>query len=257
MLASSGCAALSEITPQEWVVGPQEQMEQPLKEAQAEEAALALPSQEITPQAASPSQPAEEVKTHETRPPLTEILLAALKSSKSDKQPQKYVVKPGDALSKIADKNHVTLTMLKLANRLETNRINVGQKLIIPAAALRIEIDKSENRLRLFNKSRLVRSYPVATGNQGVTPVGTYTVATRLIQPTWYWQGIAVKPDDPDYPLGTRWLGLSKRGYGIHGTNEPDSIGKQLSHGCIRMFNEDVEDLFEVIAVGTAVKIVD
>jgi lipoprotein-anchoring transpeptidase ErfK/SrfK len=248
ILGLSGCATFAEVTPREWA-------ERPLEEEQVDAAAPApVPARQDEPPA-EPSKPAHDVKAEEIRTPLKDALLAALESSKRQKQP--HVVKPGDSLAAIAKRYQATLEMLKWANRLKTDHIHPGQKLVIPAAALRIEIDKSENRLRLFNDLQLVRVYPVATGDQGVTPTGNYTVANRLIQPTWYWQGYAVPPGDPEYPLGTRWLGLSKRGYGIHGTNEPESIGKQISHGCIRMHNEDVEELFEVVAVGTAVAIVE
>ena len=206
---------------------------------------------------AEPVQPPEEPAlippASENNPPLKDVLLEALKSSIK----KKYTVDAGDSLGAIAKRNHVTLEMLKSVNNLKSDRIRVGQKLMIPAAHLRITIDKSQNRLRLFNGEALVRTYPVATGDRGVTEAGSYKVVTRLIQPTWYWQGYAVTPDDPDYPLGTRWLGLSRQGYGIHGTNEPESIGKQASHGCIRMYNVDVEELFDVVPIGTPVKIAE
>jgi lipoprotein-anchoring transpeptidase ErfK/SrfK len=188
------------------------------------------------------------------REPLKDLLLAAPASEPTQRT---HFVKAGDTLGSIADRYRVTIPMLKGANRLDSDRIRVGQKLRIPAVALRIEIDKSDNVLKLFKNVELVRTYPVATGDQGVTPVGSYTIANRLIGPTWYWQGHAVPADDPEYPLGSRWLGLSRRGYGIHGTNEPESIGKQVSHGCIRMHNEDVEELFDVVAIGTGVTIVE
>ena len=259
ILGSSGCAMLAEVI-------PQERAERPLEEAQASaavpRAVPAEPRKQAAPavvpvqeneQAALASEPAQNTKTKEIRTPLKDVLLAALESSEREKR---YIVKPGDSLKSIANRYRVTLQMLKWANRLEKERIHPGQKLLVPSS-LRIEIDKSENWLRLFSDGRLVRTYPVATGNQGVTPTGAYTIANRLIHPTWYWQGYAVPYDDPDYPLGSRWLGLSKRGYGIHGTNEPESIGKSVSHGCVRMHNEDVEELFEVVSVGTPVTIVE
>ncbi len=248
ILGLSGCATFTEVV-------PPERARRPLEEAQADAAVPAfVPAQQIE-QPTPPSEPAHDVKADERRTPLKEVLLATIESS--DREKQRHVVKAGDSLAVIAKRYRVTLEMLKWANRLEKDRIRPGQKLLIPAAALRIDIDKSENLLRLFSAGQLVRTYPVATGNEGVTPTGAYTVANRLIQPTWYWQGYAVPPGDPDYPLGSRWLGLSKRGYGIHGTNEPESIGKQMSHGCIRMHNEDVEELFDVVAVGTAVTIIE
>lgn len=197
------------------------------------------------------------VPASEGQTAVKEVLLKSVKASASQGKLKEYTVRSGDTLTKIAKQHQITLEMLELANDLDTTVINVGQKLKIPAADLRIEIDKSENRLRLFNDKAEIRKYPVATGDQGVTPTGNYSVANRLIQPTWYWKGHVVPPDDPDYPLGTRWLGLSRKGYGIHGTDQPESIGMQVSKGCIRMFNQDVEELFEVVAVGTPVAIVE
>ena len=165
-LGWSGCATLSELMPQEQqeqVAQPQERVEWPAEETQANEVEAAppiSPAQESAPPAALPSKLVEEVKARESRPtesrtPLKETLLAALTSSKPEKQPQKYVVKSGDALGTIADRNHVTLTMIKFANKLKTSRIHTGQKLIIPAAALRIEIDKSENVLREIGRAHV------------------------------------------------------------------------------------------------------
>ena len=248
MLGSSGCATFTEAFSTVPAAPPVEIVQAP---GDAPATVLAPP---IAP-AAPPAEPPAKVQPEEIRPPLKDVLLESM-GLPGGKKPQ-YAVKSGDSLGAIADRYRVTLPMLKWANQLKTDRVRAGQKLAIPAAELRIEIDKSENRLRLSNAGRVVRVYPVATGNQGVTPTGDYKVANRLIQPTWYYQGYAIPPGDPDYPLGTRWLGLSKRGYGIHGTNEPESIGKQMSHGCVRMHNKDVEELFDVIPIGTAVSIVE
>lgn len=237
-------------------ITPRERAVQLLEEAQAHEAAPPAHAPPLRDQAL-PSERADDVEVREIRTPLKDVLLAALASSAPEKQGPPHVVQRGDTLGAIANRYGVTLPMLKWANRLDTDRISPGQRLSIPTAVLHIEIDKSENLLRFFNDLQLVRTYPVATGDQGVTPIGTYTIANRLIGPTWYWQGYAVPPDDPEYPLGSRWLGLSKRGYGIHGTNEPESIGQQISHGCIRMHNADVEELFDVVPVGTGVTIIE
>ena len=77
----------------------------------------------------------------------------------------------------------------------------------------------------------------------------------RLPDPTWYGPGRIVPPGKSN-PLGTRWLGLSRKGYGIHGTNAPKSIGKRASHGCIRMRNHDIEELFELVSVGDTVELI-
>ena len=76
----------------------------------------------------------------------------------------------------------------------------------------------------------------------------------RIPDPTWYGKGRIVPPGKSN-PLGPRWLGLSKKGYGIHGTNNPASIGRGASHGCIRLRNSDIEELFEMVSVGDQVEL--
>ena len=81
-----------------------------------------------------------------------------------------------------------------------------------------------------------------------------YKIVNSIADPTWYTKGKIVRPGKCN-PLGTRWLGLSLKGYGIHGTNGPCSIGRNASHGCIRMRNRDVEELFKMVAVGDQVEL--
>lgn len=237
-------------------ITPQQRAGQPFEEARTHETTSPFNTAREIDQPLL-SERADDVDADEVRTRLKDEILEVLVASAPVQHIQRHVVQPGDILASIADQYGVTLSMLEWANRLDTDRIYPGQRLIIPAVSLRMQIDKSENSLTLFSDLEPIRTYPVATGDQGITPVGTYTISNRLIEPTWYWQGYAVPPGDPDYPLGSRWLGLSKRGYGIHGTNEPESIGQQISHGCIRMHNEDVEELFDVVPVGTVVTIIE
>jgi lipoprotein-anchoring transpeptidase ErfK/SrfK len=88
------------------------------------------------------------------------------------------------------------------------------------------------------------------------TPKGRFRVTSMLKNPDWSWQGRSIPPG-PKNGLGSRFLGLSKPSYGIHGTNDPESIGKALSHGCVRMHNRDAEALYEMVAVGTPVTIIE
>jgi lipoprotein-anchoring transpeptidase ErfK/SrfK len=86
------------------------------------------------------------------------------------------------------------------------------------------------------------------------SPVGTFTIVNRVTHPTYYRPGKVVPPG-PRNPLGTRWIGLSQKGYGIHGTDAPTSIGYAKSHGCIRLRNADVERLFERVRAGDVVEL--
>jgi hypothetical protein len=88
------------------------------------------------------------------------------------------------------------------------------------------------------------------------TPKGKFRVVSMLKNPDWSWQGRSIPPG-PKNGLGTRFLGISKPSYGIHGTNDPESIGKALSHGCVRMHNRDVEALYDMVEIGTPVMIGD
>jgi lipoprotein-anchoring transpeptidase ErfK/SrfK len=124
-----------------------------------------------------------------------------------------------------------------------------------------IVINRSLNRLQLYNGRRLERTFAVATG-QAIypTPKGTFHVVVKWKNPWWYpptqdaWaRGLKPVPPGPNNPLGTRWMGLSAPGVGIHGTDEPASIGYSASHGCIRMQVPDAEWLFDHVNVGTTV----
>jgi lipoprotein-anchoring transpeptidase ErfK/SrfK len=125
-----------------------------------------------------------------------------------------------------------------------------------PSPVRRIVISLVQKQLTVFEGESMLKSYQVAVGKPSTpSPVGRYTVVNRIDHPTWCAHGNRVAPG-PRNPLGTRWIGLSKSGYGIHGTNEPESIGKAMSHGCIRMRNADVEELFGLVVPGLTVELI-
>ena len=112
-----------------------------------------------------------------------------------------------------------------------------------------------DRKIALIDNGKVVKLFPVAVGKDSTpSPEGTFTVKTRLENPTYYHKGKVVAPGAQN-PLGSRWMGLSEKGYGIHGTNEPKSIGKAASHGCIRMAKKDLEELFLLVKVGDTVEI--
>jgi lipoprotein-anchoring transpeptidase ErfK/SrfK len=128
-----------------------------------------------------------------------------------------------------------------------------------------ITIDRGNFRLRLWKNLRLIRSYPIAVGMQGLeTPAGLYHIQNKIVDPWWSvphsaWAGsLAGKliPPGPQDPIKARWMGLFN-GAGIHGTDETDSIGHASSHGCVRMLIPDVIDLYDRVQVGTPVYIGD
>jgi lipoprotein-anchoring transpeptidase ErfK/SrfK len=126
-----------------------------------------------------------------------------------------------------------------------------------------IVIQRGSNKLTLYNGAKVVRAFEVATGQTIYpTPLGKFEIIVKWKNPWWYppsspWaQGEKPVPPGPGNPLGTRWMGLSSPGVGIHGTPEDGSIGYSLSHGCIRMHIPQAEWLFDHVDVGTPVYIV-
>ena len=121
--------------------------------------------------------------------------------------------------------------------------------------ARRIVVSLPDRKLAVLEDDRVLKVYGTAVGAPvSPSPQGDFTIVARVTGPTWYTRGRTVPPGKSN-PLGTRWLGLSVKGYGIHGTNRPSSIGHNASHGCIRMRNQDVEELFEMVAVGDRVEL--
>jgi len=123
--------------------------------------------------------------------------------------------------------------------------------------ARRIVVSIPDRKLAVLEGDRTLRIFETAVGApKSPSPTGTFQIVNSIADPTWYNKGKIVPPGKSN-PLGTRWLGLSRKGYGIHGTNRPDSIGHNASHGCIRMRNREVEELFKIVAVGDQVELYD
>jgi lipoprotein-anchoring transpeptidase ErfK/SrfK len=137
----------------------------------------------------------------------------------------------------------------------------VGLFVTTPAAAQtterRVIVSLADRKLALIVNGEVVRVFPVAVGaSVSPSPVGRFTIVNRLTDPTYYRPGKVIGPG-PANPLGTRWIGLDRVGYGIHGTDQPDSIGYARSHGCIRLRNSNIEELFPLLRVGDVVELID
>jgi lipoprotein-anchoring transpeptidase ErfK/SrfK len=119
-----------------------------------------------------------------------------------------------------------------------------------------IVVSLEDRRLALVEDGQVKKIYTVAVGKPSTpSPVGTFKIVRRVANPVYHHDGITVQPG-PGNPVGTRWMGLSLRGYGIHGTNLPRSIGKAASHGCIRMAQADLEELYTLVSIGDTVELI-
>jgi lipoprotein-anchoring transpeptidase ErfK/SrfK len=112
-----------------------------------------------------------------------------------------------------------------------------------------------DRKLAVIQDGNVVATFPIAVGAAASpSPTGEFQIINRVANPTYYRPGTVI-PSGKDNPVGTRWIGLSQKGYGIHGTNAPKSIGRASSHGCIRLRNRDMERLFTMLRVGDVVEI--
>jgi lipoprotein-anchoring transpeptidase ErfK/SrfK len=180
-------------------------------------------------------------------------------------RPRIRLDRPGRELDSAALTKRV-ITALQTNTRLPVRVRTVAIAAQVTADAFKdsIVINRSANRLYLYDGTNLKRTFAVATG-QAIypTPSGRWHIVVKWKNPWWYppvqdaWaKGLKPVPPGPSNPLGTRWMGLNAPGVGIHGTDEPGSIGYSASHGCIRMQVPDAEWLFDQVDVGTTVYIV-
>ena len=168
-----------------------------------------------------------------------------------------YKVKAGDSLIKIAKKYNINYAFIMRINNKSRTLIKIGERLKILKGELSLLVDKSDYTLTILLNGHYIKQYPVGIGKSDKTPVGVFIVDNKLEKPTWYAPDGVYPYGHPKNVLGTRWIGFEDKndlyGYGIHGTADPDSIGKDMSNGCIRMKNENVEELYDFVKSKTRV----
>jgi len=183
----------------------------------------------------------------EQRKPLQEKLDELTSSEMISNSAILYTVEPGDALNRIANRYAIPAELVARMNNIgDANMIRVGEKFKVLQGPFHIVVEKSKFTLTVYMGDKYFKSYRVGLGKQDSTPEGTYKVEDKIKNPDWFRPGKVVRFGDPGNPLGTRWIKFSK-GYGIHGTSEPETIGVQASEGCVRMLNKEVEELFDLI----------
>lgn len=153
-----------------------------------------------------------------------------------------------DRSSELKAKARLVLAILVLA----AARVHAQEQ---TGSARQILVSLPDRKLALIENGEVKKVYSVAVGKDSTpSPTGTFTIVNRLTNPTYYHKGLVI-PQGPQNPIGNRWIGLSQKGYGIHGTNAPHSIGKAASHGCIRMGRKDLEEFFNLVRPGDVVEI--
>lgn len=180
-----------------------------------------------------------------------------------------YKVEKGEGLFEIAKKFGVSFLSIARANQIQNpNLIREGEILVLPTQMIvpkiineGIIINVPEYRLYFFKDKKLFRVYSLCIGlPTWETPIGEFQVIHLIKNPTWYMPEALAKvervkrevvPPGPMNPLGDRWMGTDLRHFGIHSTNQPMSIGKALSHGCVRLYPGDAHELFDLIEKGT------
>jgi lipoprotein-anchoring transpeptidase ErfK/SrfK len=181
---------------------------------------------------------------------ISEINIYIYNNAVPSKRKQSHKVKNGQSLWDFAAEN-TTIRAVQISNKIpiESSVIHVNQVLTFFGGNWEIKASKSNFGLQLLLDGKLFRYYPIGIGKDNRTPVGEFIIKGKKREPTWKGYPFG----HPENVLGTRWMRLTKisdgsnEGYGIHGTSAPESIGTASSLGCIRMKNEDVEELFNFI----------
>lgn len=180
-----------------------------------------------------------------------------------------YKVIPGDSLarirSRVREKHQINVSpgVIRWVNDLRGDTIYPDQELRIPKQPVELWVSKELFLLRVTMDGAVIKEYPVGLGMEDKTPAESFVLITPMEKAPWRnpLTGKMILYGEPGYKIGTRWIGFQPKGphagLGIHGTDEPESIGKAESLGCIRMRNADVEELAELVSAGNTVKIVD
>ncbi len=209
------------------------------------------------------------IKQHLTQ--LAEQWLFSNKIFTNDPLCKPYKVQSGDLLSTIGRKYKVPYELLMRVNNINRPQsLRAGKTIKVVNGPFHARIDLSEFNLDLYLQNVYVKSFRIGIGKEGYeTPTGLWraSVGGKLVEPTWTdtQTGKTYEAEDPDYPLGSRWIGLEgldgdalgKSGYALHGTKDANSIGTKSSRGCIRLYNGDAILMYDLMMPGhSQIKIV-
>lgn len=166
-----------------------------------------------------------------------------------------HVVSAGDRLQTIASQYKLSWEFVAQLNQIDPKRIRDGQKLKVIRGPFSAVVELNDFSMTVHLQGYYVKRYQVGIGKDGASPMGKHTVIDKVVNPQYTApDGKVISGDDPANPLGERWINLGNS-YGIHGTIEPDSIGKAASRGCIRLGDDDVVEVYNFLINGSEVVI--
>lgn len=166
-----------------------------------------------------------------------------------------HFVEYGETLESISAQYEVPWEYLARLNRVSPEKLQAGQKLKVVRGPFGAVVDLSRFCLTIHAHGWYVRRYQVGIGSDEKTPLGQFTVEEKLENPTWYNpDGGVIEADDPENPLGEYWIGLGNH-IGIHGTNDPTTIGRAASRGCLHLDDEEIAEVFSLLSRGSRVMI--
>jgi len=167
---------------------------------------------------------------------------------------QPYEVQPGDTLDRIAQAYEVPWELLAKINAVaDPQRLRAGDLLKVIRGPFHATIELDQFRLTMWLAGMYAGRFTIGIGQDQSTPTGEFAVLNKVVNPTYYGPQV-VDADDPANPLGEHWIDLGNR-IGIHGTIEPETVGRAASRGCIRLRPNEIQDIFDMLAVGSKVTI--
>jgi len=195
--------------------------------------------------------PAQQAQVHE----LLDRLAGTVVYSQESLLEPPYEVQPGDNLERVAKLYEVPWQLLAKINGVTNpEQLQPGQSLKVVRGPFHATVEMQTFTLTVWLGERYAGCFPVGIGRDLTTPEGNFQVLGKLENPPYHGSDAVLAPDDPNNPLGKRWIDLGNH-IGIHGTTEPSSVGQAESRGCIRLSERDVEDVYDILSVGSTVSI--
>jgi lipoprotein-anchoring transpeptidase ErfK/SrfK len=200
----------------------------------------------------------------DVEPGLGRTATALLFSPMSMPEKTNYVVQAGDSLARICQKFGASPELVQKSNGIRNpHLVKIGDRMRVCTGKFSVLVNRGSNNLVVFMNDQFLKRYPIGTGKYDKTPLGGFVVSEKIAHPPWWrGDGKVIPFGDKENILGTHWLTLMGkgevqgiRGYGIHGTWDTNAIGRAETAGCVRMLNQDVEELFVMLPIGTPVTI--